>query len=287
MDREYIMITDDSCDLPPNYYVEHNIPLLYLRFTIDGVSYTSAEMPPEEFYKLLRQGKMPTTNQVGVEEVIAMMEPFLQAGKDVFYPAFSSGLSGTCGSALVATKMLAEKYPERRVVATDTLCASMGQGLMIHKLRQMRDAGKSMDELIAFTEQNRLKLAHYVVADDLMHLHRGGRVSKASAVLGGMLGIKPLIHVNDEGRLISIGKARGRKQALDTVVDLMAKAVGNARPDYFTICHSDCIEDAEYVAKLTSQRFGINDHMIYYIGPVIGSHTGPGTIALFLFGEHR
>lgn len=287
MERNYVLITDDSCDLPPEYYVEHDVPLMYIKYIFDGKSYKGTEMSYPEFYSRLRQGQMPTTAQVTVSEAYELMESILQQGKDVLYFAFSSGLSGTCESGQVAARDLKEKYPQRNIRVVDSLCASLGQGLMLHKLVKMRDAGKSMDELADWAEANKLRMAHIVAVEDLMHLHRGGRVSKASAVVGGMLGIKPMIHMNDEGKLINIGKVRGRKASLEAIVDIMAKAVGNTPNDEFFICHSDSYEDAEYVAKLASKRFGIKDYLIHYIGPVIGSHTGPGTISLFMMAEHR
>ena len=287
MDRSYVLMTDDCCDLPPEYYIEHDIPVLNVTYIFYGKAYRGTEMSYREFYDRLRQGEMPTTAQVTVNQASAMMEKFLQRGKDILYFAFSSGLSGTYESGMVADRDLSEKYPERKIRVIDSLCASLGQGLMLHKLVKMRDAGKSMDELADWAEANKLHLAHIVTVEDLMHLHRGGRISKASAVMGGMLGIKPMIHMNNEGKLITIGKVRGRKASLEAIVDIMAKAVGNTPNDEFFVCHSDCYEEAEYVAKLASKRFGINDYRIHYIGPVIGSHTGPGTIALFMMAEHR
>ncbi len=287
MDRNYVLITDDSCDLPPEYYVEHDVPLLYVKYIFDGKAYRGTEMSYREFYDRLREGQMPTTSQVSVSEAYELMESILQQGKDVLYFAFSSGLSGTCESGMVAARDLSEKYPERKIRVVDSLCASLGQGLMLHKLVKMRDAGKSMDELADWAEANKLNMAHMVTVEDLMHLHRGGRISKASAVVGGMLGIKPMIHMNNEGKLINIGKVRGRKASLEAIVERMAELVGNTPNDEFFICHSDAYDEAEYVAKLASKRFGIKDYLVHYIGPVIGTHTGPGTISLFMMAEHR
>lgn len=281
------MITDDSCDLPPEYYEQNSVNLKYLAFVMDGKSYTSKEMPPEEFYRRIRGGEMPSTTQVSVSQWSSCFEEYLQQGKDVLYFAFSSGLSGTCGSAQVAAREMMEKYAGRRIVVVDSLCASLGQGLLLYKINRLYQQGMPMDELVQWIEDNKMHVSHMVAVDDLMHLHRGGRVSRTSAVAGSLLGIKPIIHMNDEGKLINIGKVRGRKQSLIDIVDRTEKLVGHTENDIFMICHSDCEEEAKFVADLTTKRFGIKDHLIHFIGPVIGSHTGPGTIALFMMAEHR
>jgi DegV family protein with EDD domain len=188
---------------------------------------------------------------------------------------------------MFAADELQKKYPQRKIICIDTLCASLGEGLLVYKANLMRQGGATIDEVAAWAMRNRLRLAHYVVADDLMHLHRGGRVSKGSAILGGLIGIKPIIHVDDAGKLIAIGKVRGKKQALNDIVERTIKCIGDAKPDYFMVCHSDCIEDAEYTAALFGKKTGIKDYLINYIGPVIGSHTGVGTVALFVIGTHR
>lgn len=287
MAAEYILMTDSSCDLPYDFYEKNGIPVVDLSFIVDGVSKFGREVTSKEFYTMLRAGKMPSTSAVNVEDAKTAMEPYLKDGKDVLYLAFSSGLSVTAQNGMEAARELGETYPDRKIIVIDSLCASMGQGLMLHYANKFWKEGMSIDELAAWINDNRLHLAHYVMADDLMHLHRGGRISKASAIAGSMLGIKPIIHMNDEGKLIAIDKVRGKKQALTAVVDKMQKAVGNTKNDFFMVCHADCEEDAKFVAELASKRFGIKKYMINYIGPVIGSHTGPGTIALFLLAEHR
>ena len=287
MEREYVLITDTNSDLPKEFFAENDVPVILMPFHIDGKDYTENDMTHKEFYDQIRQGKTPTTTQFTAVQAEAFFEPFLKQGKDVLHIAFSSGMSATADSCAMAARQLQEKYPDRTIYVLDSLCASMGQGLFFYKLLQMKQAGKSMDELIEWGENNKLKVAHYVMAEDLMHLHRGGRVSKTSAIMGTMLGIKPIIYVNDEGRLIPVAKGRGRKQGLQTLVDTIAKAVGNAKNDIVFISHSDCLEDAEYTAQLVKKKFGVEKFMINYIGPVVGSHTGIGTIALFMMGEHR
>lgn len=287
MTNSYTLITDSSCDLPPEYLEEHGLPALQLSVTMDGATFLCNEMEPKEFYSRVRAGGMPITAQVNVDDAVSLFEPLLKQGQDILYLAFSSGLSGSCGSGIIAAKELGERYPQRKVVVVDTLCASMGQGLMVHFAVEMRDAGKSLEETAAWVEENKQRIAHYVMVDDLMHLHRGGRVSKASAVVGSMLGIKPVIQVNEAGKLVVIDKVRGRKNALAKLVDyLQAAGAGKEKPICF-VSHSDCIEDAEYFQELARERLGVKDFCVHYIGPVIGSHTGAGTVAVFMLADHR
>lgn len=287
MAASFVLITDDSCDLPYDYYEKNDIGLLKLRFTIEGVTYRGGDLTHKEFYDLLRAGKLSNTSAVNSEEAKALMEPYLKEGRDVLYLAFSSGLSATAQSGEAAARELREEYPERKVICVDTLCASLGQGLCVHLANRMRMNGASIDEVAKWATDTRLNIAHIVMADDLMHLHRGGRVSKASAIAGGLLGIKPIIHMNDEGKLVAIGKIRGKKQALTHLVDRLEKSVGDWKNDCFMVCHADSEEDAKFVAGLVKERLGVKDCLINYIGPVIGSHTGPGTVALFLLANHR
>jgi DegV family protein with EDD domain len=287
MQNEFIIVTDDSCDMPPEFYKENNIPLLRLHFIIDGETFNGEQMSITDFYVKLRSGKMPTTSQVNVEQALKVIEPLLKDGKDILYIGFSSGLSGTVQSVATAASELREKYPERTIRVIDTLCASMGEGLILYKVVEMRDSGRSLDEIAGWVEDNKLSVAHFVAAEDLMHLHRGGRVTKTSAVLGSVLGIKPVIHVNNEGKLISIGKVRGRKQVLEHIADLAMKAMGEKRGDIFTISHADALDDAKFVAELVKEKSGIENYLIHFIGPVIGAHAGPGTIALFVMAENR
>lgn len=287
MRQDYILMTDDSCDMPLSWLRENDIPVIDLSYTIDTTSYRGYDMEPKQFYDLLRAGKMPITSQVTKEEFIAFMEPFVRDGKDLFYLVFSSGLSSTCDNAIMAAGELREKYPERKIIAIDGLAASMGQGLIVYKLQKMREAGEPMEALEEWVLHNRDNVVHMVTVDDLMHLHRGGRVSKMSAIAGSMLGIKPIIHLNDEGKLIVIDKIRGRKQALINVVDRVEKCVGDTPNDTFFVSHGDCEEDAKFVAELMQKRLGKMPYMIHSIGPVIGAHTGPGVLAVFIMGKHK
>ena len=284
---EFILITDDTCDFPATYYAENDIGLINLAYSMDGEVFRAGDKTEKEFYDLVRAGKKPTTMALNAEEVKAVMEPYLQDGKDVLYIAFSSGLSITYQNAVMAVEELAEKYPDRKIIVVDSKCASLGEGLLVHGVNKMRKSGASIEETAKWAEENRLKVAHSFMADDLMHLHRGGRLPIGKALIGTMMGVKPLLHVTDEGKLAPVGKARGKKQALTMLVDNLEKCVGNAKSDFFTVSHADNLEDAEYVAKLMSERFGIKDYVVSYIGPVIGAHSGPGTIAVFIMAEHR
>ena len=286
----YVIMTDTTADLPESYIQEHQLEILSLSYILEGTTY-DREHPLDvvEFYNRMRGGSMPTTSQVNPEQAKAAFEACLEQGKDVLYLAFSSGLSGTCNSGIIAADEIQEegKYPERKVVVVDTLAASLGEGLLVHKAVQMKEAGKSLEEVAAWTEENKLHLCHNFTVDDLFHLHRGGRVSKATAILGTMINIKPVLHVDNDGHLVAIGKVRGRKKSLAALVDRMEEQMkGFDNPEVF-ISHGDCLEDARYVEKLVRERFGIEKFIINHVGPTIGAHSGPGTVALFFMGEPR
>ena len=265
--------------------------MLPLRFTIDGqTKYNwpdNREMDPKEFYSRLRGGEMATTAAVNMDQYLTMLEPVLQAGKDVLVLAFSSGLSATYDSARLAGEELREKYPERKLFVVDTLCASMGEGLLVWHAGQLKKQGKTIEEVRDWAEENKLHLCHQFTVDDLHFLKRGGRISATTAAVGSMLKIKPVLHVNNEGKLVNIGKARGRKASLNTLVDRMEATAVNPGEQTVFISHGDSLEDAQYVARLVSGRMGVKDIRINYVGPVIGAHSGPGTLALFYLGTER
>ena len=288
----YVIMTDTTADLPESYIQEHQLAILSLSYTIEGKTYDRENpLDVREFYAKMRDGSMPTTSQVNPEQAKAAFTACLKEGKDVLYIAFSSGLSGTCGSGMVAAQEIQEEgeYPERKIVVIDSLSASLGEGLLVHKAVMLKEAGKSMEEVADWVENNKLHLCHNFTVDDLFHLHRGGRVSKATAILGTMINIKPVLHVDDEGHLIAIGKVRGRKKSLSALVDRMAEQIKGYEDqnDVVFISHGDCMEDAEYVKKLVQERFGIEKFIINHVGPTIGAHSGPGTVALFFMGNPR
>ena len=264
--------------------------LMSLTYLLEGVSYNEDHpLPYQEFYAKMRSGSMPTTSQINPEEAKEKFREFLKVNKRIIHIAFSSGLSGTCGSVGIAARELMEEDPECQITVVDSLAASLGQGLLVHKALEQQKKGLSYDELVQWLEEHRLNVCHNFTVDDLFHLYRGGRVSKAAAVVGTMINLKPLLHVDNEGKLIPVGKVRGRKKSLTALVDAMEKQIGSWRDknDVVFISHGDCIEDAEFVKKLVEQRFGIQNFIINPVGPTIGAHSGPGTLALFYMGDVR
>lgn len=288
--RDFLISTDTTADLPASYVKENNIDVhtLFYSFgdTIYGPENTLSE---KEFYARMRSGELPTTMACNPEEAEALMEKRVCEGYDILHIAFSSALSSSCNNFNIAAKEVMERHPEARIVVIDSLSASMGEGLVVYRAMQLKQNGKSMDEIIEYLNEHILNFVHYFTVDDLNHLYRGGRVSKATAVIGSLAGIKPILHVDNEGRLIPVGKTRGRKKSLTVLVDKMEEYMGSYKneTDVVFIGHGDCIEDAEFVAAKVKERMGIDNIWINYICPTIGAHSGPGTLALFFMGEHR
>ena len=286
---EFVIVTDSSADLPAGLVRELGVEVLPLSFTIQGNTYRNypddREMDPAVFYKMLRDGEAATTSAVNVAEYTALLEPLLQAGKDVLVLAFSSGLSTTYQSSVIAVNELSEQYPDRKLFTVDTLSASLGQGLLVWHAVQEQKRGQSIVAVRDWVEENKLRLCHWFTVDDLHFLKRGGRISAATAVVGTMLSIKPVLHVDDEGHLISMGKARGRGASLTALVDHMEETATDV--DTVFISHGDCLSDAQKVADDVRERFGTKDIVINNVGPVIGAHSGPGTLALFFLGTKR
>lgn len=288
---DYVIVTDSSCDLPAKLAEELELVVLPLSFHLSGKEYHNyldeREMPIREFYSHIRAGEPCTTSAVNVDAYKSAMEPLLKQGKDILDLAFSSGLSATYNAAKIACDELSEAYPERKVRAVDTLAASLGQGLLVYLAAQMKRDGKSLEEIRGWVEENRLHLCHWFTVDDLNHLKRGGRISGATALIGTMLNIKPILHVDDEGHLIAVGKVRGRRASLDALADHMEQSAADPASQTVFISHGDCREDAEYLAGEIRRRMRVKDVVIGDVGPVIGTHSGPGTMALFFLGNHR
>lgn len=288
--RDYIILTDTTADLPDEYIKEHNLGLISLNYMIDGEAYDlEHELPYREFYEKMRNGSMPTTAQVNPEIAKRVFLSYLDQNLDILYIAFSSGLSGSYNSARIAAEDLAEEKPEGKIFVVDSLSASLGEGLLVHQAVLRKEKGFSIEETAAWLEENKLHVGHIFTVDDLNHLYRGGRVSKAAAVIGTMVNIKPILHVDNEGHLIPISKVRGRKKSLHAMADKMAENMGEWRGEnkIVFISHGDALEDAEYLADVVRERFGIEKFLISHIGPTIGAHSGPGTIALFFMCEKR
>ena len=287
----YVIVTDSSADLSAQMAEKAGVQVLPLRFTVEGQTYynwpDNREMDPKVFYRMLREGEVATTAAVNISQYLDMLEPILQSGTDVLVLSFSSGLSATYDSSRLAAEELREKYPQRKIFAVDTLCASLGQGLLVWHAAQLKDQGKSIEEVRDWVEENKLHLCHQFTVDDLHFLKRGGRISATTAVVGTMLKIKPVLHVDDGGKLVNIGKARGRRASLKALVDRMEETAIDPAGQTVFISHGDCMEDAEYVAGLVKERMGVQDVRINYVGPVIGAHSGPGTLALFYLGSRR
>lgn len=284
------IVTDSTADLPDDYLKENDLGCMDLSYIVDGETYGNGrELDWKEFYSLMRSGKMPSTSQINPEEAKAGFEEFIKKDKEILYLAFSSGLSGSYNSVRMAAEEVMEEHPDCKIIVIDTLCASLGEGLMVHKAVTLRKQGKSLEETAQWVREHIQNLVHVFTVDDLFHLHRGGRVSKATAVLGTLASIKPKLHVDAGGHLIVIGKVRGRKKSLNALVEYMDEKMGSYRNsnDIVFISHGDAMEDAEYVRDLIKDKFGIQNFMIRHIGPTIGTHSGPGTIALFFMGENR
>ena len=284
----YRIVTDNCCDFPTAMYEELDLAVvpLVVRFQNKEVSQYS-EMWLKKMYAGMREGEVATTSAVnpqGWEEVI---ESVLAEGKDALVLTFSSGLSTTYQSAVIAATELAEKYPDRKIRVVDTLCASLGQGLLVWYACKKRDEGMGFEELGDWCESNKLNLCHWFTVDDLMFLKRGGRVSAATALVGTMLQIKPVLHVDDEGHLINVAKARGRKAAIEALAKKVGETGLPGENDTVFISHGDCIDDVKILEAILKEKYGIKNVFTYYVGAVIGSHSGPGTLALFFMGNKR
>ena len=284
----YKIITDTCCDYPMDMYKELQLEVVSLSVLYKGENYTTySEAWLKEMFDGLRSGENATTAAANPEAWSNAIEPVLAGGDDALVLTFSSGLSATYQSAVIAADELQEKYPDREIRVVDTLCASLGQGLLVWYACKKRDQGLSLEDLAMWCEEYRYKLCHWFTVDDLMYLKRGGRVGAATALVGTMLQIKPVLHIDDEGRLVNVAKARGRKGSIDALVAKMSQTAIPGANDTAFICHGDCEEDAKYLAEKIKEKCGVKDVFIYYVGAVIGSHSGPGTLALFYLGDHR
>lgn len=285
--NDYVIFSDSTCDLDINHAKSLDINIIPLSFIFEGKQYKDGDLPYKEIYRLLREKKNITTSQISTGAFMDVFEPHLAAGKDILYIAFSSALSGTYASAKIAKDELSKKYPERKIKIIDSLCASMGEGLLVHYAVTKRKNGLSIDEVANWVEKNRLSICHWFTVDDLFHLKRGGRVSSAVALFGTVLGVKPVMHVDNEGRLAPVHNVRGRKVALASLVDHMKQTSSLTDDDVVFIAHADAIDDANFVKDLILKEIHIKEVIVNAMGTVIGSHAGPGTIALFFMGYRR
>lgn len=285
------IFTDTSANLPDEVIEKFDISILPLTFMVDGVQHSSYSKEQktdlERFYKMMRDGKVVTTSLPNLVDSKAQLEEALNKGDDLLYIGFSSGLSGTYTAIDLILKELAPTYPKQKLLCVDTLAAACGEGLLVWTASEMRDKGKPIEEVHRWLEDNKLKLAHWFTVDDLHFLERGGRVSKTAAFAGTMLNIKPVLHVDNDGHLIPMEKVRGRKKSLDALLKHMEDTMDCPYNYKVLISHGDCEEEAKYVKEQVEDRFGIKE--VYYncLDPVIGAHSGPGTMALFFFASGR
>lgn len=289
--KNFIITTDTTSDLPESYIAKHQLGVMSLTYTIEGSTYGREHpLDVKEFYAKMRNGSLPTTSQVNPESAKNIFQTIAtEFDCDILHIAFSSGLSGSYNSAHIAAEELAEEGFGYKILVIDSLCASLGEGLLVHKAVCLKEQGQTLQETAKWVEDHKLHLVHNFTVDDLNHLYRGGRVSKTAAFFGTLASIKPLLHVDNEGHLIPLRKIRGRKKSLIALVDSMEEQMGSYRDqnDIVFISHGDCYDDAKFVADLVEKRFDIHAFIINYVGSTIGAHSGPGTIALFYMGDYR
>lgn len=291
MDK-YIIAADNMGDLPDDYCEKYRLKRMFLSLLLDGVTYSENNMIDDKvFYDKMRAGSMPVTSQITPEVAKIKFREFLKESRDIIFFAVSSGISGTYSSVFTAAREIMEEEKDCRITVIDSLGASMGEGLLIHKALMMRERGASYEEVVEWTEKHKLNVVHSFTVSDLFHLHRGGRVSKATAIVGSLVNIKPVLHVDDEGRLINIGKVRGRKKSLMALMDSIEAKQGKWAQenidDCIMISHGDCYDEVSWMAEQIKARYGIKEVLIHYVGSTIGAHTGPGVVALFFMGEER
>lgn len=288
--NQFVIVTDSSADLPKTYLKEHGIFTMSLLYTIDGETFNSDDdEAASSFYDKVRNGSMPTTSQVNPDFAGKAIKEALESNKNVLCLSFSSGLSGTYNSTRIAAEEIMDDDESANIIVVDTLCASMGEGLLVHKAVCMMKEGKSLEETAQWVEENKKHIIHAFTVSDLYHLYRGGRVKKAAAIVGTIINLKPILNVDEEGRLNNVMNVRGRNKSLRALVDIMEEKMGSFKSmnDIVFISHCDALEDAQSVAEDIKERFGIESFMINPIGPTIGAHSGPDTVALFFMGDER
>ena len=285
----YKIISDSTMDMPQKTVESMGVDTLPLLFNLEGNEYRDnfgVDMDPHTFYDKVRAGQMPSTTLINTDRFLTHFRTYLENGVDIVYIAFSSALSGTYQCAMQAADQLREEFPGRKIYVIDSMCASMGEGLLVWQAARLRDGGMGAEELADWLEKNKLRLVHWFTVDDINHLRRGGRVSAAQAILGTLMKIKPVLHVDDEGRLIAMEKVMGRKKALQTIVDKIVERYDGSVKAVF-ISHGDVLEEAQEVERLVKEKLPDVEVLIHTVGPVVGAHSGPGTMAIFCFGSPR
>lgn len=287
--KDYVIFTDSACDIAPEILAEWGIPAVSLTFRFEGEdkAYENGEMPAGDFYNKMREGGIAKTSAVNSSTFYEAFEKAVKEGKDVLYLGFSSGLSATYASAKIAADELSTAYPDSKILTVDSLAASAGFGLLLYLTLEEKKKGATIEEAAAFAENTKLKICHWFTVDDLKYLKRGGRVSPAVALVGTVLGIKPVLHVDNDGHLIKKFTVRGRKASIAALADKFAELAENTSGGTVYISHGDCIEEVKLLEDILKDRFGIKVDIVTYVGPVIGAHAGPGVIALFFVGKER
>ena len=289
--NEFVIVTDSSCDMSAQMAQELELQVAPLSVLLDGRTYKNyldgREIAFSDFYAALRAGKQAKTSAVNIEDFMQLFTPILEAGKDILYLGFSSALSATYQYGASAMQMLSESYPQRKLYAVDTLCASLGQGLLIYHAVMKKRAGLPIEQVRDFVEENKLHLCHWFTVDDLHFLKRGGRISAATELIGTMLNIKPVMHVDDEGHLVKVEIAKGRKGSIRRLKEKMEQSAIDPGDQVVFISHGDCLAEAQSLADMIKEQLGVKEVVLNYVGPVIGAHSGPGTIALFFLGSKR
>ncbi len=285
------IFTDSSANLSDEIIAKYNLNIVSLVFRVDGEEYVSYEKGKvtdlQQYYIMLREKKLITTSCCNASEFIRAFEEKLEKGIDILYVGFSSGISATYQSGLLAIEELKEKYPDRKIISVDTLAASLGEGLLVYHACMLKEEGKSIEEIAGWLESNKLNLAHWFTVDDLFYLYRGGRVSKSSYVIGNFAKIKPILHVDNAGKLIPMAKVIGRKKSLIHLAERLAESIINPEEQIVTISHGDCLEDVEFLIKKIKEKVTVKEFVVNIIDPVVGAHSGPGTVALFFMAKNR
>lgn len=287
--KKPVIITDSSSDLPRQYIDDNNIPFISLVCHFKGREIKDdfgVTLSYKEFYDAVRDKEMPSTSQVNVQTYLDIFRTYLSQGVPVIYIGFSSALSGSLSSALLAQKMILEENPGAALTVIDSKCASLGQGLLVYHAIELLKQNKSKEEIASWVEENKLRVNHWFTVDSLDHLKRGGRISGTAAAVGSILNIKPVLKVDDEGKLAPVTKVQGRKKSLRTLADMLKERIVPSEEQVIAISHSDCLEDVEYLIGLLKENYNFKDIIINMIGPVIGAHTGAGTVALFFMGKN-
>lgn len=284
----YMITSDTTCDLPDSYVKENNIDIIPLYYNLDDIVYgDEVNLEPKEFYNRMREGKMPTTMACNPDSAEKIFRKILENGYDILHIAFSSALSSSYNTVAVVGKELAEEFPDRKIIVIDSKAASMGEGLIVYKAVENRKNNMSIEDNAKWVEDNLLNICHQFTVNDLFHLHRGGRVSKATAIIGTMINVKPVLHVDNEGALVSLNNVRGRKKAINALADNMGKVIEGYNNVVIMISHGDCYDEAFALGEQLKERFGVKEVIINYVCPTVGAHTGPGVIALFYMGKTR